>query len=133
MSFVRQEPWFEGMMGLCFCDHCLAAATAKVIDAQGLKTEVARRIEDFLQSEVDIPPDMGQAFWMADIATNADLRAYLDFRCAQVTGLVAEIRDRVRSDAEVAVIPSVARPTAGAWYEGTDLRALGETAGIIEA
>ncbi|MFC3706125.1 hypothetical protein ACFOOL_15340 [Devosia honganensis] len=133
MSFVRQEPWFEGMMGLCFCDHCLAAATAKGIDAQGLKTEVARRIEDFLQSEVDIPPDMGQAFWMADIATNADLRAYLDFRCAQVTGLVAEIRDRVRRDAEVAVIPSVARPTAGAWYEGTDLRALGETAGIIEA
>ena len=31
------------------------------------------------------------------------------------------------------MIPSVARPTGGAWYEGSDLRALAETAGIIEA
>ena len=133
MSFVRQDPWFEGMMGLCFCDHCVAAASARGIDGKGLKVEVARRIEDYLQSDVDIPEDMGRAFWMADIAGNAELRAYIDFRCAQVTSLVAEIRDGVRKNADVAVIPSVARPTAGAWYEGSDLRALGEITGIIEA
>ena len=39
----------------------------------------------------------------------------------------------MRADATVAVIPSVARPTGGAWYEGSDLRALAEAAGIIEA
>ena len=39
----------------------------------------------------------------------------------------------MRKDANVAVIPSVARPTGGAWYEGSDLNALAETAGIIEA
>jgi hypothetical protein len=39
----------------------------------------------------------------------------------------------VRKDASVAVIPSVARPTAGAWYEGSDLAALAEAAGLIEA
>ena len=33
----------------------------------------------------------------------------------------------------MAVIPSVARPTGGAWYEGSDLRALAEATGIIEA
>ena len=33
----------------------------------------------------------------------------------------------------MAVIPSVARPTGGAWYEGSDLAALAEAAGIIEA
>ena len=33
----------------------------------------------------------------------------------------------------MAVIPSVARPTAGAWYEGSDLRALANAAGIVEA
>ncbi|MGK4511478.1 hypothetical protein ACSLVP_27565, partial [Klebsiella pneumoniae] len=46
MSFVRQDPWFEGLMGLCFCDHCVAAASTQGIDAKGLKAEVARRIED---------------------------------------------------------------------------------------
>ena len=39
----------------------------------------------------------------------------------------------MRKDATVAVIPSVARPTAGAWYEGSDLAALAEAAGVIEA
>jgi len=39
----------------------------------------------------------------------------------------------VRADATVAVIPSVARPTSGAWYEGSDLHALAHAAGIIEA
>src|SRR5690606_5335513 len=101
--------------------------------AESLKTEVAARIESFLDSDVDIPDDMGRAFWMAEIVGNADLRAYLDFRAEQVSSLVAEIRDRVRADANVAVIPSVARPTGGAWYEGTDLKTVAEITGIIEA
>jgi hypothetical protein len=33
----------------------------------------------------------------------------------------------------IAVIPSVARPTGGAWYEGTDLKALAKVAGCVEA
>ncbi len=76
---------------------------------------------------------MAEAFWRADIAADGDLRRYLDFRCSVVTSLVAEIRQAVRPDVDVAVIPSVARPTGGAWYEGSDLAALAETAGIIEA
>jgi hypothetical protein len=46
---------------------------------------------------------------------------------------VREIRDAVRKQATVAVIPSVARPTGGAWYEGSDLKSLAEAAGVIEA
>jgi hypothetical protein len=76
---------------------------------------------------------MADAFWMADVAVNGELRRYLDFRCSVVTSLVAEIRAAVREDVTIAVIPSVARPTAGAWYEGTDLKALAEVTGLIEA
>jgi hypothetical protein len=50
-----------------------------------------------------------------------------------VTSLVREIRAAVRQDATVAVIPSVARPTAGGWYEGSDLDALAAAAGVVEA
>ena len=67
---------------------------------------------------------MAEAFWLADIQTDSELSAFLHWRCSVVTSLVAEIRAAVRKDAVVAVIPSVARPTAGAWYEGTDLAAL---------
>ena len=50
-----------------------------------------------------------------------------------VTSLVSEIRSAIRRDAALAVIPSVARPTAGSWYEGTDLKALADAGNIIEA
>ena len=70
---------------------------------------------------------------MADSRADGELKAFLDWRCSVVTSLVGEIRAAVRKDATVAVIPSVARPTAGAWYEGSDLAALAVAAGVIEA
>ena len=132
-ALMRTNAWLENLLGLCFCDHCVARAEAEGIDARRLKAAVAADIEAYLASDIDYPPDMAEAFWRADIAANGYLRRYLDFRMGVVTSLVTEIRAAVRSDATVAVIPSVARPTGGAWYEGSDLRALGEATGIIEA
>lgn len=132
-ALMRSNPWLENQLGLCFCDHCVAAAEARGIDARRLKAQVASDIHAYLDSDVDFPPDMAEAFWRADIAADGDLRRYLDFRNGVVTSLVTEIRAAVRADANVAVIPSVARPTGGAWYEGTDLAALAAVAGIIEA
>jgi hypothetical protein len=132
-ALMRSNAWLENLLGICFCDHCVAAAEAQGIDARRLKAQVAHDVETYLDSDIDFPPDMAEAFWRADIVADGDLRRYLDFRTTVVTTLVAEIRGAVRADANVAVIPSVARPTGGAWYEGSDLRALGAMAGIIEA
>ena len=79
------------------------------------------------------PADMAEAFWRADIVADGDLDRYLACRNGVVTSLVAEIRAEVRADAAIAVIPSVSRPTGGAWYEGSDLGELAEATGIIEA
>jgi len=132
-ALMKSNKWLENMLGLCFCEHCLAGAEAQGIDARRFKAEVASDISTYLDSDIDYPDDMAAAFWQADVATDADLRAYLDFRAGVVTSLISEIRAAVRKDAEVAVIPSVARPTGGCWYEGSDLTALAGTAGIIEA
>ena len=132
-ALMKSNPWLENMLGLCFCEHCVAGAEKAGIDARRFKAEVVADISAYLDSDIDYPPDMAEAFWRADIAADGDLRRYLDFRNGVVTSLVAEIRAAVRPDANVAVIPSVARPTGGAWYEGSDLGALAETAGIIEA
>ncbi|WP_417423763.1 hypothetical protein [Hoeflea sp.] len=132
-ALMKSNPWLENMLGLCFCDHCVSGAEKAGIDARRFKAEVAGDIEAYLDSDIDYPADMAEAFWRADVATNGDLRRYLDFRNGVVTSLVAEIRAAVRKDATVAVIPSVARPTAGAWYEGSDLHALAQTTGIVEA
>jgi hypothetical protein len=132
-ALMKSNPWLENMLGLCFCKHCLAGAEEAGIDAYRFKAEVAGDVSAYLDSDIDYPPDMAEAFWRADIAADGDLRRYIDFRNRVVTSLVAEIRAAVRKDAEVAVIPSVARPTGGCWYEGSDLGALAKTAGIIEA
>ena len=132
-ALMKSNPWLENMLGLCFCKHCLAGAEKAGIDASRFKAEVAADISAYLDSDIDYPPDMAEAFWRADIAADGDLRRYIDFRNGVVTSLVAEIRAAVRKDADVAVIPSVARPTGGGWYEGRDRAALAETAGIVEA
>jgi hypothetical protein len=129
----RPNRWLDSQLGLCFCPHCMAGAKSAGIRVEALKRQVAADIEAYLASDADFPGDMAEAFWLADVRSDGDLRAYLDWRCSVVTSLVREIRDALRKDATVAVIPSVARPTGGAWYEGSDLMGLAEAAGIVEA
>jgi hypothetical protein len=134
-EFALNTPnrWLDNQLGLCFCDHCLAGAKKAGIKAAALKARVAQDIADYLASDIDFAPDMAEAFWLADTRSDGELKAFLDWRCTVVTSLVAEIRNAVRKSATVAVIPSVSRPTGGAWYEGSDLAALADAAGIIEA
>ncbi len=134
-EFALNQPnrWLDNLLGLCFCDHCVEGAVSAGIDAKSLKARVAKDVSDYLASDIDFPADMAEAFWLADTRLDGDLKAFLDWRCTVVTSLVAEIRAEVRKDATVAVIPSVARPTGGSWYEGSDLAALAGAAGCIEA
>lgn len=129
----RPNAWLDNQLGLCFCNHCLDGARRAGVEAESLRRRVAADVQSYLAGDVDFPADMAEAFWLADTRSDGELRAYLDWRCEVVTSLVREIRAATRKDAEIAVIPSVARPTAGAWYEGSDLAALAEAAGIVEA
>lgn len=132
-ALVKPNRWLDSQLGLCFCDHCRAGAKQAGIDADGLRTRVRADIESYLAADIDLPDDMAEAFWLGDTRSDGEVAAFLAWRCTVVTSLVTEIREAVRKDAAVAVIPSVARPTGGAWYEGTDLKALASAAGIIEA
>lgn len=132
-AMVRPTRWLDSRLGLCFCGHCVTGAEAAGVDAGRLQARVRGEIETYLAGDADWPADMAEAFWLGDVATDAELSGFLRWRCGVVTALVREIRGAVRPDATVAVIPSVARPTGGAWYEGSDLGALADATGIIEA
>jgi len=132
-ALLKANRWLDGELGLCFCEHCIRGATAAGIDAPRLRARVRHDVESYLASGFDLPDDMAEALWLADTCTDGDLSAFLRWRCDVVTSLVREIRATVRKDAAVAVIPSVARPTGGAWYEGSDVCALAEATGILEA
>jgi hypothetical protein len=130
---MKQNRWFENYLGLCFCAHCRAGARSAGVDAERLRIRVREDVESWLLSDFDLPEDMAEAFWLADTRTDGDLGRFLAWRAEVVTSLVREIKAAIRPDALFAVIPSVARPTGGAWYEGSDLQALGAAAGIVEA
>ena len=132
-ALMKQNRWFDNQLGLCFCQHCLKGAQVAGIDAAGLRQQIRADVESWLAESFDLPDDMAEAFWLGDTRSGGELKRFLDWRCEVVTSLVREIRAAVRKDAAFALIPSVARPTAGCWYEGSDLRALAESAGIIEA
>jgi hypothetical protein len=129
----RPNRWLDSQLGLCFCEHCSAGAKRAGLKIEALRRQVASDVGAYLASDVDFPADMAETFWLADARTDGELAAFLDWRCAVVTSLVREIREAVRRTATVAVIPSVARPTGGAWYEGSDVKALAAAAGIVEA
>ena len=133
-AMVKSNPWLDSMLGLCFCDHCLREAPTAGIDARGLQARVRAEIDAYLSSDIDFPDDMAEAFWRVTSRADGELTRYLDLRIdgRDLAGR-GDSRRTVRADASVAVIPSVARPTGGAWYEGSDLHALATTAGIIEA
>ena len=131
-ALMRQNPWLNNMLGLCFCRHCVTGAGGAGIDAEGLRARVVANVGSYLDGCQNFAADMAEAFWQADIVGDPDLHAFLRWRCETVTSLVEEIRGEVRADATVAVVPSVARPSSGAWYEGSDLAALGKAAGILE-
>ena len=68
--------WLDSLLGLCFCNHCVDGAARAGIDAGRLKTQVAGDIGSYLASDVDFPPDMAEAFWLADTRANRDLQAF---------------------------------------------------------
>jgi len=131
-ALLRQNAWLNNLLGLCFCDHCRAGASSAGIDADGLRHRVRQAVEGYLASDVDFADDMAEAFWLADAVLDPGLGAYLRWRCGIVTSLVHDIRAAVRADVAVNVIPSVARPTGAAWYEGSDLAALAAAADRLD-
>jgi hypothetical protein len=132
-ALVKPNAWLDGMLGLCFCDHCVNGARAAGLDAVALRRYVAEQIDGYLGGPLDLPNEMARALWQSDATSGGTLAGFIEWRCTVVTSLVREIRSAVRSDATVAAIPTVARPTSGAWYEGSDISALADAAGLVEA
>ena len=132
-ALMKQNRWFDNLLGLCFCQHCVNGAKGAGIDAVALGAQIRNDVESWLASPLDIPDDMAESFWLADTRAAGALNGFLSWRCDTVTSLVREIKGAIRNDAAFAIIPSVARPTAGCWYEGSDLPALANAAGTIEA
>lgn len=129
---LRSNVWLDTMLGLCFCDACVKAAGESGIDGSGLRQRVAGRIDAYLKAPVDATEVQAAAWLAADLLDDQELATYIRLRQALVTELVKTIRFGLPASVQLAVIPTVQRPTAQSWIEGSDLRALAAAADWLE-
>jgi hypothetical protein len=129
---IRPNQWLDAMCGLCFCDACTSRARAEGIDAKGLAQWVRRRVDTYLDAGVDAEPDQAAAWLAADLLQVPELAPFLAMRNRVVLDLVSEIRAAVPRSQAVWVIPTVQRPTASSWLEGSLLSGLAQQADGLE-
>lgn len=126
------------LLGLCFCDHCLARARAAGVDGERVRDAVRAELEQvFDRQEAAVQGEVDAAL-LADVASG-ELEAYLRVRADTVTSLAAEAAGIAAAARKPFVFmdPSGAvkgyatgRPTGGptaeiSWRLGVDLPALG--------
>jgi hypothetical protein len=109
---LRPEDSF--LMGLCFCDHCAAAAARAGVPFAEAKGVARTRLEAAFAAELPPPPD--PAFGPGWAAASPALAAFLDWRKGQVAGLLAEVRAAVPPVTELVLIDF-----PGSWVGGVDL------------
>jgi hypothetical protein len=130
---VQSQRWIEMLLGLCFCDHCSDQSQRETgIDSQNLQRRVAAMVDDYLESPCDAPSDMAYAWITADLLQDAELLTFLRWRIQRVSALVKQLRAVLSNDIALAIIPTVQRPTATTWLEGSDLQKLADNADFLE-
>jgi len=116
--------WMNTLLGLCFCDACRAGAKAADIAVEPLRGRIAEGLHAYMTGPATAADDMATNWLLADLSLDGELAAFLRWRCDIVAGLVAEIKAALPAGSKLGVIPSVQRPTAAAWSEGSDLAKL---------
>jgi hypothetical protein len=121
---VRSNGWLEAMLGLCFCASCRRGLTSESADAAALQHRVATRIRNYLAAPVDAASDQAASWIIADLVADAELMLLIRLRQRRVNELAVAIRAALGTRTELAIIPTVQRPTALSLFEGSDLGAL---------
>jgi hypothetical protein len=143
--FVDMGARARYLLGLCFCEHCLARARQAAVDAEAVRSAIRLELEGVfadrrLAGDGELEPTA-----LDDIA-GGELAAYLDMRAEAVTTLVAEAAEVAagRDTRLVFLDPSGAvkgytsgRPTGGpaaegSWRQGIDLTGIARVCPEIE-
>ncbi|MFO1046917.1 MAG: hypothetical protein U1E52_03315 [Geminicoccaceae bacterium] len=131
-ALLPLNEWLKVLLGLCFAPATLAAAGRAGIDAEPLRRSCAAAVESWLAADLDLDEARARDWLLGDLVADPDWAAFLHWRCRCVAELVAEVRAALPRATELWIIPSVQRPTARGWVEGSDLAMLARAADRLE-
>lgn len=144
--FIELGPRARYLLGLCFCEHCLAAARRLGVGGEAVQESVREELERVLASEA---PDAGATEVGRDelgAVAGGELLAYLDVRAEVVSTLTAEAAEVASASGRRFVFMELAgavkgyatgRPTGApaadtAWRTGVDLARLQQVGSEVE-
>ena len=124
--------WLGVLLGLDFSPATIEAAKGAGIDVEPLRRATVAAVSSWLSSDIAVDEQRARDWLLGDIVAEPLWAAFLNWRCRCVADLVAEIRAAVPKATEVRVIPSVQRPSARGWVEGSDLALLAAACDRLE-
>jgi hypothetical protein len=144
--FIELGAFGRYLLGLCFCEHCMAAARRRGVNAESLRTEARRELERRFDAQPD-PEEPGLVREQVGAFAGGELSAYIETRSETVVSLVAEAAHSAASEgAGFAFIDlsgavkgyATGRPQgdpapATAWQFGIDVAGVAEACGQVEA
>lgn len=124
--FEQLGPVTEALLGICFCDHCRAAALAAGVPAEEVRAAVREEVRRRLADE-HAAAEPGGLDRLADGA----VAAYVDVASATVTSLAAEAAEVAEGLGMRLSFMDAGGPGAG-WLSGIDLPALAKVVHQVE-
>jgi hypothetical protein len=131
-ALVPLDRFAKSLLALCFADATCSAARAVGIDADRLQARTRELLERYLSADLALSEALATEWWLAEVVSDPEFAAFLHWRCRVVADLVADVRAAVPAPTRLAVIPTVQRPPAAAWLEGSDLALLAGVADALE-
>jgi len=127
---IADAPAAQFLMGVCFCDACVARGEAMNIEISPLAWRVRNFLERVLSGESGpVPPLTASPDGLGEI--DELLPAYLRARNDMVGTLVRDLRSELRDDVRVTAFPCSRFPATQAWREGGEVARLSAGADVI--
>jgi hypothetical protein len=131
-SLLPLDRYARTLLALCFADATIRAAEAADVDAERLQAKTRAMLERWFAADLAVPEAMAAAWWETEIVADPEWAKFLHWRCRLVADLVAAVKAVLPADTGLAVIPTVQRPSALCWLEGSDLATLAGVADALE-
>jgi hypothetical protein len=131
------------LLGLCFCEHCIAAARRRGVDVEALQAEARRELERRFNGQADLEaPELARD--AVGAFAGGELGGYLEARSETVASLVGEAAKSAASEGAAFAFIDLSGAVKGyatgrpqgdpapaiAWQFGIDLSAVAKACGI---
>jgi hypothetical protein len=131
-ALVPLDRFAKTLLALCFADATRSAARAADIDADRLQARTRELLEQHLMADIAVPDALAAEWLQALVASEPEFATFFHWRGRVVADLVADVKAVLPAPTQLAVIPTVQRPPAACWLEGSDLARLAGVADALE-